>query len=367
MEYEPFNLTQVQTAIQQIGAKWIAAESWLTQLSPDEKRMRLGAVPSPEEVTLDERERVARASFQAGPGLKAAGVPAAYDLRNAGGKNFITPVKNQGSCGSCIAFGSVAAVEGTMRLAKNNPNLEVDLSEAHLFYCHAAQQGRNCRNGWWVDPALEAFRNIGVVDEDCFKYTPGDQPCRPCSDWQTRVTKILAWRKLENASAMKEWISTKGPVAACFKVYDDFYAYHSGVYRHVTGDFLGGHCVCVIGYNDTDGCWICKNSWGSNWGENGFFRIAYGDCGIDYTMWAVEMQEAQAVWLRKKLITGLWNIFEEDRKARVFVSGLDWYKVPATSDSVFLGTLALLASAKANKSPVDLRVEDDVIKEVYVF
>lgn len=368
MDYEPFDLAQLQVAIQQANANWEAGETWLTELSLPEKRIRLGAELPPGEVTWDDRERIASANFQAAVGIKAIGAPASYDLRNVDGKNFITPIKNQKSCGSCVAFGSIATVEGTIRVKHKDPNLLVDLSEAHLFYCHAATQGQNCSNGWWVDPALEAFKNIGVVDEDCYPYTPGDQQCKVCSDWQNRVTKISGLRKFTTAADMKTWLSTNGPVAACFKVYDDFYAYKSGIYRHVTGDLLGGHCVCVIGYSDADGCWICKNSWGDNWGEAGFFRIAYGDCGIDYTMWGVEVvaPPVNNVWLEKKQITGLWSINEE-RKASAYVDGIGWRKLSAESDSVFLGMLTLLTSAKANKSLVNLRVENEAIKEIYVF
>jgi C1A family cysteine protease len=86
---------------------------------------------------------------------------------------------------------------------------------------------------------------------------------------------------------MKNWISTKGPLSACFSVYDDFYAYTGGIYSHVSGNLVGGHCVSVVGYNDTGQYWICKNSWGTGFGENGFFRIAYVQCGIDARMWAV--------------------------------------------------------------------------------
>jgi len=367
VNHDQFNLAQLQAVIQQANANWVASETWLTQLSPQEKRMRLGAEPPPGEATLDEREQIAHANFQTGVGITAIGAPASYDLRNVDGKNFITPIKNQGNCGSCVAFGSVATVEGTTRVKRNDPNLQVDLSEAHLFYCHAAAQGRNCSNGWWVDPALDAFKNPGVVDDACYPYTPGDQRCGVCSDWQNRVIKIPAWRKLTTIADMKTWLSTNGPVAACFKVYDDFYAYRSGIYRHVTGDFLGGHCVCAVGYSDPDKCWICKNSWGTNWGENGFFRIAYGDCGIDYTMWGVEVGAiTPSVWLEKKLITGLWSINQE-HKAAAYVDGVGWRYLSAENDSVFLGMLTLVTSAKASQALVNLRIENEVIKEIYVF
>ena len=366
MSQQLFDLKQLQSAILQAGATWVAGETPLTELSPQEKRLRLGAEPPPSETSFDEREQTARTRFQAGVEMKAIGAPAFYDLRNVDGKNFITAVKHQRNCGSCVAFGSIATVEGTLRVQQNNAELAADLSEAHLFYGHAAAQGRNCNNGWWVDPALDVFKNIGVADEPCFPYMPGDQACVLCSDWQKRVTKITGWRKLATAAEMKTWLSTKGPLAACFKVYDDFYAYTSGVYRHVSGDFLGGHCVCVVGYSDTDSCWICKNSWGANWGENGFFRIAYGDCGIDYIMWGVEVAAQTGNWLEKKLITGLWTVNSE-RKASAYIDGVGWRGIAADSDIGFLAILTLLAAAKTSKAQVNVRVVNDVIQEVYLF
>ena len=72
-----------------------------------------------------------------------------------------------------------------------------------------------------------------------------------------------------------------GPVVAAMAVYQDFFHYKSGVYRHITGNLAGYHAVCVVGYDDAKACWIVKNSWGSNWGEHGFFNIRYGECGLD--------------------------------------------------------------------------------------
>src|SRR4029079_2121461 len=90
---------------------------------------------------------------------------------------------------------------------------------------------------------------------------------------------------------MKNWISTNGPVSTCFSVYDDFYHhYTSGIYHYDgSSGYVGGHCVCVVGYNDTDQYWICKNQWGDWWGESGYFRIGYGEVGIDAQMFGVSV------------------------------------------------------------------------------
>ncbi len=163
---------------------------------------------------------------------------------------------------------------------------------------------------------------------------------------------------------MKKWLSTRGSLATCLTVYDDFYAYRTGVYRHVTGNLAGGHCVCCVGYDDAQGCWICKNSWSTGWGDAGFFRIAYGQVGIDATMWAVD-GIVTAVWHNNTKITSLWAT-NEDRNAWAYVDGVGWRRVAYDSDSIFINMLTLLASAKASGRPVNLYEDQGVIKQVYV-
>ena len=220
---DQIDVTSIQTAIQKEQAGWQAGSNFLTALSDQERSLYLGYEPGPGEPSLVQREEAAMVHYHAFAGAKMRGVgaPAAYDLRNVGGQNFITPVRNQASCGSCVAFGTVATVEGTARVAANNPNLAIDLSEAQLFYCHARAQGRNCGNGWWVDPALDCFKNPGVADEACYPYTAGDQNCTNlCGDWQNRATRITDWHKITAAADMKTWLSTRGPLDTCMTVYD---------------------------------------------------------------------------------------------------------------------------------------------------
>ena len=81
----------------------------------------------------------------------------------------------------------------------------------------------------------------------------------------------------------KKYIRSLGPMIGGMWVYADFPHYGDGVYSHVTGGRVGGQCIQIIGYDDNQACWICKNSWGPDFGENGFFKIAYGEreTGID--------------------------------------------------------------------------------------
>ncbi|KAF4409014.1 MULTISPECIES: C1 family peptidase [Streptomyces] len=260
------------------------------------------------ELSLYGRELVARANYARAQSAGAAAdapraAPGAYDYRNVNGYDYISPVKSQGNCGSCVAFGVAAAVEASQKVY--HPELNPDFSEAHLFFCHGRNDGRTCGNlgetnaGWWPERALTAWRDKGVADEGCFPYagpvttshpTPG---CTPCWDVSSRVTKIQAFYELNSVDAMKSWMATGyGPLVAGYTVYQDFFDFFqvntqpSAVYRKSSspGTNWGGHCVCVIGYSDYEQAWICKNSWGPHWAAAGFFKIGYGEVGIDYQM-----------------------------------------------------------------------------------
>jgi hypothetical protein len=293
------DIATVQADIKAANHNWVAAANALTALPPDRLELYLGYVPGDHELSLEAREAqaFALASRARVVAVGAVGAPASFDWRNNGGNNYVTAVRNQGACGSCVAFGTIATVEATIRVTRQNPGLAIDLSEAHLFYCIARSQGRVCgpggNAGWWVEPALKALHDVGAPDEACYPYTAGDQNCtNRCADWESRAEKVLDYANLTTTSAMKEWISSKGPVVACFSVYNDFFAYSSGVYKKTASAvFQGGHCVSVVGYDDAAGCWICKNSWGAGWGDSGFFRIAYGEVGIDANMWGVMVSQ----------------------------------------------------------------------------
>ena len=197
----------------------------------------------------------------------------------------------------------------------------MDLSEAQLYYCFAeAQQGRTCAGpnaGWYPDYALAAYQNSGITDAACFPYTAGDQACNLCANSQSRLTKITGWHTLSAIADMKTWLSTRGPLVTGFTVYDDFMHYTGGIYSPTSTVVDGGHCVCVVGYDDTSGCWICKNSWGTGWGEGGFFRIAYAQCGIDHEMWAVDgvsSQNFKISWLSTGTYLGVNDFVASDNR-----------------------------------------------------
>lgn len=260
-------LMSVQTAIQRSGARWISGETSVSRLPPEERRRYLGGrislMPPPE--------------LSASSVRKAANLPKHIDWRNIQGTDWTTPVKDQGPCGSCWAFSSVGTMESVISIRAKNPALTLDLSEQYVLSCSAG----NC-DGWWMRPTADFLRVSGAVDEACFPYTGEDSdPCSDrCMDWPNRVWKIDQWQSVPNdveaiKSALNEQVLT-----TAFDVYTDFYYYTGGVYEHVWGEYEGGHAGVLVGYDDIEHAWIVKNSWNTSWGEDGYFKILWGDSDI---------------------------------------------------------------------------------------
>ena len=274
-----------QAAVEAAGGDWQVAAPTDDTPSHSALRRRLGARPPVG--TLAEREAGARARQAGAEAVAAPPRPAAFNWQSVGGKNYLTPVRDQGDCGSCVAFGTAATIEGTAKV-RYGATLNIDISEAQLFYCIGRNSGATCAEGWWPNFAFDGAGNPGITDGAHFPYSAHDQACGLRSGWQDEVTKVAQWHEIYDVEQMKQWIATKGPLTTCFTVYTDFFDYAGGIYKHVYGGVEGGHCVSVVGYNDTKGYWVAKNSWNTWWGDQGFLRIAYGECAFDYEMYAVD-------------------------------------------------------------------------------
>jgi len=204
-----------------------------------------------------------------------ADLPAQFDLRNVNGQNFLPPVRNQGRCGSCVAFAAIGQLEGVLNRSAARPGLDLDLSEQKLF-----NEIGTCDTGSWPSAAASELRANGVPDEACQPYTSGrlgvDGDNRAsCRDIASRSWKITGSSSIGTSSIKRALQS--GPVMTTMTVYEDFMFYAGGVYRRTTGASVGGHAVVIVGWDDAQRAWIARNSWGTSWGEQGYFRIAYDD------------------------------------------------------------------------------------------
>lgn len=219
-------------------------------------------------------------------------LPKSWDWRNVHGHNWVSPPKNQGGCGSCVAFGVLAALECHQRIETSNASLLLDESEANLFFVNERQcNPGDPRYGWSIPPALDYLVDQGSCFEENYPYRDVNQNAELVLGTETTL-KITGYDSTSQTSQMKRWLCEEGPLVTRFTVYEDWVSYWSvgavGVYTHHTGISLGGHAVAVIGYDDTQSCWICKNSWGTTHGNDGCFRIGYGQCGIDDRMYLIQ-------------------------------------------------------------------------------
>jgi C1A family cysteine protease len=262
-------LETVHAAIREQGATWQAGATHVSALDDQERRRHLGLQIN-EAMQAQNREAIQAVNAA----FRAVSAPPGVDWRNNGG-NWITPVKDQQNCGSCVSFGTCGTVEARARIVCANAGLNIDLSENQLFFCGC---GNCCDTGWTFEAALTYAQNTGIAIDADSPYTPVDKPC-PGATPRVRIT---SWRPVYAMDDRKASLASKGPMLAGMTVYEDFFHYQGGVYQHVSGDVAGGHAVCCVGYSDADQCWICKNSWGTGFGEGGFFRIRYGDAsGMD--------------------------------------------------------------------------------------
>ncbi|MFC1852493.1 C1 family peptidase [candidate division CSSED10-310 bacterium] len=266
-------LANIQEALEKIGTPWIAAENPISQLPPEERRLLLGAA---DELPFIDSDKVMDYPVV----LEGMSSQAYFTWQNHDGKNWMTAVKNQGNCGSCGAFATLGSLEALIKIAYNAPSMTVNLSEQHLFSCG----GGSCSEGWYLQEAFNYCKNSGVPDEACLPYTQRDNNCgNTCSDWQARAVKIADWHWVTSGQANINKIKNalkQGPVPTRMEIYTDFYSYKSGVYEHTYGGYEGGHFVVIVGWDDSKNCWICKNSWGTTWGESGYFRIKRGQVTI---------------------------------------------------------------------------------------
>lgn len=225
--------------------------------------------------------------------------PASLDWRNRWGWSWITSIRNQNGCGACWLFAAVALVEAMVRIEHC---VWPWISEGDVH----KGMGARCCDGGNVQNALNWIKGHGAADPGCFAWpvtaadcsvsgggAPYDNvPYTPSFDRAGRSVRIPSYTEIGSIADQKKWLDTVGPIAINgFEVYTDFFSYGTGVYHkqavlgtppHMTPNKLEGtHCMLVVGYDDSQSCWIVKNSWGAGWGQGGFCRIGYGECKID--------------------------------------------------------------------------------------
>ncbi len=257
-------LTRIEAIAERItqdGLRWRAGVTGISNLSPEEFQALLGARPPADEPQV--------MGSPTPLGTSADDLPAQWDWRELGG---VTGVRSQGRCGSCWAFSAAAAVEALSLIYEDR---ELDLSEQHAMDCNYDHYG--C-DGGWMTSAYRLWRLKGALSEAQVPYTgENDRPCT--SGALEPVSFVTTWTSIQGSREALKRALTIAPLAVGIHIYPDFQHYRGGIYEHAGSDPIN-HAVLLVGWDDEDGVWILKNSWGTGWGERGFARVAYDCCRL---------------------------------------------------------------------------------------
>lgn len=273
-------LASLQHKIKVRGLHWQAAETSMTRLSVDERRAGL---MNHDVQMSSEAAQTRQHNPQKRPRLAtwANSSDAYFNWSDMNGACWVTPVRNQGSCGSCYVFGSLAAMETLYRIVRDEPDYGIDLSEQEIVSCGLTD---SCSTGGTAEQVGYYLMHDGVPDESCFPYTSGnagdDGQCEnSCADGSERRYYINDWDydTVPRSDAELKEALLAGPLISNMQIYDDFYAYSNGVYVRTSDNKQGWHIVLLVGWDDSDNSWIVKNSWGEDWGMQGYFKIDRGE------------------------------------------------------------------------------------------
>ena len=212
------------------------------------------------------------------------GLPQVWDWRE---NNGVTSIKDQKNCGSCWAFSAIASFESNLLIEQN---IIVDLSEQQLISCNP--WGWGCNGGWWPHDMLV---DPGAVLESESPYKAQDLPCANSYNY---VHQLQGWayidgeNKVASTAKIKEAVYNNGPVSASVYVGQAFQSYTGGVFNKDEApqkSFLScsepakvNHAILIVGWDDSKGAWIIKNSWSKFWGIEGYMYIKYGVSNVGY-------------------------------------------------------------------------------------
>ncbi|XP_018324864.1 cathepsin B [Agrilus planipennis] len=281
---------------------WVAGRNFVS-VSMSYIRQLMGALPEPPSQKLKAITH------------KLEDIPISFDSREQWPDcPTIQEVRDQGSCGSCWAFGAVESMSDRVCIHSNG-TVHFRFSADDLISC-CWLCGMGCNGGfpgaawhYWVRTGIVSGGRYGSHQgcrpyeiAPCEHHINGTRPacdssghtphCKEkCSDEysipykQDKHYGKVAYSVNSNSKQIQMEIMKNGPVEAAFTVYEDLLHYKSGVYQHVQGKILGGHAIRILGWGVENNVpyWLIANSWNSDWGDNGYFKILRGQnhCGIE--------------------------------------------------------------------------------------
>jgi len=231
-------------------------------------------------------------------------LPEQYDWCDVDGQSYCTASWNQHQpkyCGACWVHGTLSAVNDRIKVQRQAKGIDVMLARQVLLNCgNKYGFGNGCHGGESAD-VFEFMRLLGLPDETCYNYMAEDGTCPEsgegfcinCMMFGGDVTDYKCWAvdnyvkfhiqeygHVHGEAAIMSEVLARGPITCGMVCPDDFvYGYDGGIFRYFGNETDMDHDVEVVGWGEEDGqkYWKIRNSWGSYWGENGFFRLARGE------------------------------------------------------------------------------------------
>lgn len=290
-EMIPPDVECIPTDVVELNPKgWVAGKTEISETHPEERNRRLGLIPE------KKTPKLIKVSKRAPPPPNFA----------ADWRSWANDTQDQVNCGACLAFDITGVWEALIRIRANDPKYPIKLSEAHLFFC----SGGTCDTGNTATRVLNQAKK-GVCLEGSLPYRDVDQTCGQgiADAWWIGAKKLESWKATTDINQMKAWL-LQGPLVSIMTVHESFFNYVSGIYKSqgAADPVAGGHGIGCFGGNDAQKFWLRRNSWGKNWGEAGWFRIAYGDSECDTIMYQITPStEPVPEPVKKKGLCSLFN------------------------------------------------------------
>eukprot|EP00163_Fabomonas_tropica_P003083 TRINITY_DN12569_c0_g1_i17.p1 TRINITY_DN12569_c0_g1~~TRINITY_DN12569_c0_g1_i17.p1 ORF type:complete len:611 (-),score=216.40 TRINITY_DN12569_c0_g1_i17:410-2242(-) len=257
-------------------------------------------------------------------------IPRAWDWRDVKGVNYDSPVRQQGSCGSCFSIATVSALEARTRILTRN-KWKVRLSPQHVLGCSAGGYAQGCKGGFPYLVSKWIHDNGGIGENSCAPYSAETGQCHhTCNKNKVVSAKNFGYvgglyGACTPAHMMKE-VYNHGPIPVALEVGENFMSYGSGIYDHVSDKKvknleknhwqITNHAMVLVGWGEDKDTnkpyWIVKNSWGPNWGEDGYVRIARNKDLMHI--------ESMAVTLDPHILHDDWKHYNRDRKNPIMLA-----------------------------------------------
>lgn len=284
----------------------LSAPSWVASLSPEEQRVLVNRLPDdPSALRAMPTRSSTELLWGAPPSL-----PPTFSWRDRDGVQWLMPVRNQRQCGSCAAFAITSLLEAEVKIELDEPGLDVDLSDSQCLTC----AGGSCSQGISLVDGLSVLLSRGLPTEECAPYQEGgvgqvtltdcDGGCEGWSRGLVRLDDVvrIQWDDgdpLETQVAAMKVALLDGPLLVAIDVYADLFDYEDGVYAPASEDpslIVGGHALLLVGWDDALGAWEVRNSWGGNWGRDGYLYLRWGASGSHVQVWSAVGADAGALF-----------------------------------------------------------------------